>query len=206
MVDLRPPAAGATSDPPRARLLGALDRLSQSHSVIDIGINTLLAEAGVAKASLYTHFGSKDELIVAWLAERQERWFGWFHAHLGGHAPSGEPAQEIDAAFGFLEAWLSRSDFSGCPFISVQLQMKDPEHPAVRKARAYAERLHEFFRSRLAALGLGAPLATTLLELYLGTIVVRQLAAGTQPALVARRSAAQLVRRATRRAARLETG
>jgi AcrR family transcriptional regulator len=85
--------------------LGALDQLSQSHSVIDIGINTLLAHAGVAKASLYTHFGSKDELIAAWLDERQERWFGWFYAHLAAHAPSGEPAHEIDAAFGFLEAW-----------------------------------------------------------------------------------------------------
>lgn len=188
------------SGPPRARLLNALDRLSQSHSVLDIGINALLAEAGVAKASLYGHFGSKDALIVAWLDERQQRWFGWFHAHLAAAAPDADPAHEIDAAFGFLEAWLERADFSGCPFISVQLQVKDAAHPAVQKARAYAERLHEFFRSRLVRLGARGSLATTLLELYLGTIVVRQLEAGTHPALSARRSAAKLVRRATRHA------
>ncbi len=174
--------------------------------MIDIGINALLTEAGVAKASLYTHFGSKDELIAAWLDERQGRWFGWLYAHLETHAPSREPAQEIDAAFGFLEAWLDRPDFAGCPFISVQLQIKDPEHPAVRKARAYAERLHEFFRSRLAELGVRSSLATTLLELYLGTIVARQLARGTRPARSARRSASELVRRATRRARRPTTG
>lgn len=187
---------------PRARLLSALDRLSQTHSVLDIGINALLAEAGVAKASLYAHFGSKDDLIVAWLDERQQRWFGWFHAHLAAEAADGEPGREIDAAFGFLEAWLERADFSGCPFVSVQLQVKDPAHPAVRKARAYAERLHEFFRSRLLRLGAPGSLATTLLELYLGTIVVRQLEVGKHPALSARRSAAKLLRRATRRAIR----
>lgn len=187
-----------TGEAPRARLLGALDRLSQSHSVLDIGINTLLAEARVAKASLYSHFGSKDELIVAWLDERQQRWFGWFEAHLASQVVDSEPAREIDAAFGFLEAWLGRADFSGCPFISVQLQVKDPEHPAVQKARAYAARLYEFFRSRLAKLGVRGTLATTLLELYLGTIVVRQLEAGTRPALTARRTAAELVRQAAR--------
>ena len=183
-------------------MLSALDRLSQTHSVLDIGINALLAEAGVAKASLYAHFGSKDDLIVAWLDERQQRWFGWFHAHLAAEAPDAEPAREIDAAFGFLEAWLERADFSGCPFVSVQLQVKDPAHPAVRKARAYAERLHEFFRSRLVRLGARGSLATTLLELYLGTIVVRQLEVGRHPALTARRSAAKLLGRATRGAVR----
>jgi len=201
-----PPPTGASTDPlpgsPRVRLLSALDRLSQSHSVLDIGINALLAEAGVAKASLYAHFGSKDDLIVAWLDERQQRWFSWFQAHLAAVAPGAEPAAEIDAAFGFLEAWLERADFSGCPFISVQLQVKDAAHPAVRKARAYADRLHEFFRSRLVQLGARGSLATTLLELYLGTIVVRQLEIGSRPALTARRSAAKLLRRATRRAPR----
>ena len=197
-----PAGTDPSSGPPRVRLLGALDRLSQNHSVLDIGINTLLSEAGVAKASLYSHFGSKDDLIVAWLDERQERWFGWFHAHIASHAGDASPAREIDAAFGFLEIWLSRPDFSGCPFISVQLQMKDPAHPAVQQARTYAERLHAFFRNRLAQLGVRAPLATTLLELYLGTIVVRQLDAGTHPARTARRSARKLVRRATRSAIR----
>lgn len=184
--------------PPRARLLGALDRLSQAESVLDIGINALLAEAGVAKASLYTHFGSKDELIVAWLEERQERWFGWFHTHLAARALDGQAALEIDAAFDFLELWLSRADFSGCPFISIQLQVKAEEHPAVLKARAYAKRLHDFFRSRLEQLGAPAALATPLLELYLGAIVVRQLAVGKHPGRAARRAAAKLVRRSTR--------
>lgn len=184
--------------PPRARLLGALDRLHQTESVLDVGINALLAEAGVAKASLYTHFGSKDELIVAWLEERQERWFGWFHAHLAAQSTNGQAALEIDAAFDFLETWLSRADFSGCPFISVQLQVKGGGHPAVLKARAYAQRLHDFFSSRLGQLGAPKALATTLLELYLGAIVVRQLSVGKHPGGAARRSAAKLVRRSTR--------
>jgi len=180
---------------PRERLLSALDLLSQTENVLDIGINTLLGEADVAKASLYSHFGSKDALIAAWLEKRQSQWFGWFDEHLAKNAATCEPRAELDAAFGFLEAWLSRDDFAGCPFVTVYLQLRDPDHPAGQRAREYATRLHDFFRIRLVALGVRRPreLAGALLELFLGAIVVKQLGAGGHAARTARQSANQLI-------------
>lgn len=182
-------------DGPRERLLHTLDVLSQHENVLDIGINTLLAEADVAKASLYSHFGSKDALIAAWLEKRQQEWFGWFDEHLQKHANSCEARIELDAAFGFLEVWLARDDFAGCPFVSVYLQLRDPEHPAGRQARHYAARIHEFFHERLKALRAkrSEELATALVELFLGAVVVEQLAAGSHTARSARRSARLLV-------------
>lgn len=180
---------------PRERLLHTLDVLSETQNVLDIGINALLGEADVAKASLYSHFGSKEALIAAWLDKRQTEWFGWFDAHLASAAAAGEPRAELDAAFGFLENWLRRADFSGCPFVTTYLQLRDAEHPVARQARNYARRLQDFFRERLLALRAkrAAELATTLLELFLGAIVVEQLGVGNHAARAARRSANLLI-------------
>ena len=180
---------------PRARLLDTLDVLSETENVLDIGINRLLSEADVAKASLYAHFGSKDALIAAWLDKRQDEWFGWFDEHLACHATSCEPRAELDAAFGFLETWLARDDFAGCPFVTIYLQLRDPEHPAGRRARSYATRIHDFFHERLLRLEARRPgeLAAALLELFLGAIVVEQLVAGVYPARSARRGAKALM-------------
>ena len=183
---------------PRDRLLATLNDLSTRGSVMDVGINAVLKASGVAKASLYEHFGSKEGLIVAWLSERQTQWFGWFDAHVARHADETDPRSELDAAFGFLEAWLARSDFAGCPFVSVYLQLNAPEHPAAESSRAYAQRLHAFFRRRLSALGIGSGAsertATALLDLFLGAIVVKQLGIGRNPAKSARSTASHIVR------------
>jgi AcrR family transcriptional regulator len=184
------------SPPPRQRLLTALDTLSQSQSVLDVGIDTILREAGVAKASLYQHFGSKEALLIAWLQRRQELWFGYFDEYIRDRARSGEPLAEVEAAFGFLEAWLAREDFAGCPFLTTFLQLNDSAHPVADTARSYADRLHRFFRSRLAQAGLknSALNASSLLELFLGAVTLQQMAVGRNPARAARRTAHLLLR------------
>ncbi len=168
--------------------------LAQNQSVLNVGVDAILAEAGVAKASLYRHFGSKDELIVAWLDERQRAWFEFLDQHLRQHAATGEPLSEIDAAFGFLEVWLSRGDFSGCPFMTVFMQRKDAADPVARRARLYGQALFEFFRSRLVTADVAAPAreATALLELFLGAVVAKQMGVGDYAAGSAR-AAARLV-------------
>jgi hypothetical protein len=77
----------------------------------------------------------------------------------------------------------------------VHLQLRDEEHPATQRAREYATRIHDFVRTRLVALGVRRPreLATALLELFLGAIVVKQLDAGGHAARSARRRANQLL-------------
>ncbi|MEM1022756.1 MAG: TetR/AcrR family transcriptional regulator [Myxococcota bacterium] len=185
---------------PRDRLLTTLDDMSTRGSVMDVGINTVLRASSVAKASLYEHFGSKEGLIVAWLEARQTQWFGWFEGHVAEQADQADPRSELDAAFGFLETWLGRSDFAGCPFLSIYLQLNTPDHPAAESSRAYARRLHAFFRRHLSALGAGSRpterAASTLLELFLGAIVVKQLGIGRSPAKTARSAARQVVNHA----------
>lgn len=178
---------------PKARLFEALDLLSQQHSVLDIGLNTLLAQAHVAKASLYQHYDSKDELLVDWLKHRQTLWFQWFNDFIKESAPTQAPLDELHAAFDFLAHWLSRSDFAGCPFVTVSSQLKDPKHPAATQAQRYAQTLLAFLTARLERLHSDTPThhANVLLSLYLGATVTQKLAtselnAGAHAAAAAR--------------------
>lgn len=176
---------------PRERLLLALDQLTAENTVLDVGINSLLERSGVAKASLYANFASKDELIVAWLEARQDTWFGFFESHIERHAPGAAPDKVLDAAFDFLDVWFAREDFSGCPFIATFLQLKDANHPAAVAAKKYATRLHQFFVTQVAALQRpDAPhAASALFSLFIGAVVTRQMSVGGQPALAARHAA-----------------
>jgi AcrR family transcriptional regulator len=181
---------------PRVRLLSALDTLTEKRSALDVGIDAILARADVAKASLYDHFGSKDGLLVAWLDDRQARWFGFFDAHVAGRAKPGRPESALEAAFDFLAAWFARPDFSGCPFVATFLQVKDPGHPAAVVARAYAARLRAFFRGRLVAMRAPGPDsgADALLELFLGAVVAHQMGVARSPAAAARHAARRIWR------------
>lgn len=170
-------------------------------TVLDVGIDPLLRQAGVAKASLYGHFGSKDGLVVAWLDERQARWFGYFDAFVTARAGPADPEGALDAAFGFLASWFERPDFGGCPFVATYLQLKDARHPAAAVAQAYAARLLAFFHGNLAALRVDRPdeVAGALLELFLGAVVARQMGVSSAPAASAAGAARRLYAAATRR-------
>jgi AcrR family transcriptional regulator len=80
------------------------------------GIDTILAESGVAKMTLYKYFKSKDDLIVAALELRDRRWMEWFTETLQRRADS--PQQRVLAVFDVLAEWFVRDEFRGCMFIN----------------------------------------------------------------------------------------
>lgn len=101
---------------PRERILETASRLFHSQGYNNTGINQILAEADVAKASLYQHFGSKDELGVIYLKEGRTEWFSGLDQWTGGKKA---PAQKLCACFDFLEYALQKDDFLGCKFINM---------------------------------------------------------------------------------------
>ena len=93
------------------------------------GIDRILAEAGVAKMTLYKHFGSKDALIQAALERRDERWRAWFRDAVARRAET--PRGRLLAVFDALEEWFVRPDFHGCMFIRAAGEyaaLDDPIH------------------------------------------------------------------------------
>ena len=99
---------------PKDRILETAARLFYAQGYNATGINQILEEAKVAKASLYTHYGSKDELGIAYVKSAREDWFSALHIFLEKKNTANE---KLLACFDFLERNLRLNDYKGCRFI-----------------------------------------------------------------------------------------
>jgi len=136
----------------RQRILDTASALFYARGVRAVGVDLVVADSGVAKTSLYRHFRTKDDLIVAFLErEDAEFWAQWDEVS-ARHA--GDPAGEIEAHMRWIGKRLARSNYRGCPQINVAAEFAEADHPAREVARRHMHAM----RKRLAELarGLGA--------------------------------------------------
>ena len=112
----------------RERILDTAYELFSRRAIRDVGIAEVIEQAGVAKATLYRHFPSKDELVIAFLERREERWtLAWVEAEARRRGTT--PEKQLLAIFELFDEWFQRDDFEACSFINVLLEM-GPTHPA----------------------------------------------------------------------------
>lgn len=104
-----------TSVPARERILLTAHDLFYRDGIRATGIDRVIAESGVAKVSFYRHFPSKNDLIVAYLASRHERWMTWFADALRRHGADRKGAAALTPA---LEEWFHDGGYRGCAFIN----------------------------------------------------------------------------------------
>jgi AcrR family transcriptional regulator len=170
MMTSHPPSPSEATDV-RERILAVASELFYKQGARAVGVDLVVERAAVAKSSLYRHFRTKDDLIVAFLErEDVDFWAIW----------DGVAAAHADDALGELEAhmrWigerLGRANYRGCPQINVAAEFAEQDHPAREVARAHMQAL----RARLAAiagrLGASAPdaLAAQLALLVNGAFV-----------------------------------
>ncbi|MFF7642833.1 TetR family transcriptional regulator [Streptomyces canus] len=137
----------------RERLLEAAATLTYRDGV-GIGVDALCKAAGVSKRSMYQLFESKDELLAASLEERASAYV----AALLPPADDGRPPRErILHVFDQLTSEATAPDFQGCRFLVVQIELKDPGHPASRVAHGVKENLKAFFRTEAEQGGASDP-------------------------------------------------
>lgn len=118
---------------PRERLLTAAYDLFSANGVNNVGIDTILAKSGCAKASLYGNFRSKADLAVAFLDRREAVWtHGWLEAEIIRRAST--PDERLLAIFDVYDRWFRKKTFEGCSFMNVLLESR-AESP-VRRAAA----------------------------------------------------------------------
>lgn len=101
---------------PAERLLTTAARLFSRHGINATGIDRILAEAGVAKMTLYNQFGSKEGLVSAVLEREGEAWRRWFRNSV--EASGASPLDRLLGIFKVLEDWFRRDDFCGCAFVN----------------------------------------------------------------------------------------
>ena len=116
----------------RQRIVDTAYDLFSRHSVRAVGIDRIVAEAGVAKMSLYRHFPTKDALVLAVLQEREQRWTrDWLGAEVISRAST--PQGRLLAIFDVFGEWFQSGDFEGDSFVKMLLEFDDPASP-VRQA------------------------------------------------------------------------
>jgi AcrR family transcriptional regulator len=106
----------------RERILDTAYELFSRRGIRDVGIDEVIERAGVAKATLYRHFPSKDDLVLAFLERREERWtLAWVEAEAERRGTT--PEVQLLAIFELFDEWFHREDFEACSFINVLLEM-----------------------------------------------------------------------------------
>jgi AcrR family transcriptional regulator len=106
----------------RERILETAYELFSRRGIRDVGVDEIIDRAGVAKATLYRHFSSKDELVLAFMELREERWtVGWVEKEALQRGNT--PEERLFAIFEIFDEWFHQEDFAGCPFINTLLEM-----------------------------------------------------------------------------------
>ena len=177
----------------RDRLLEAADRLFYAEGTRAVGIDRVLAEAEAAKASLYSHFGCKDDLVAAY-AERRIAEARWRIEAFVAPIPPQERATRI---FDWIVAWAESPEFMGCPLQRVVGEITDAGHPARILAAGQREWMLARFVEWVEAAGAVnvRQVATALLVLFDGAAIA-SLQDGARRARDARWAAKELLKAA----------
>lgn len=141
----------------RDQLLDVAIELFFKNGCHTTGIDTLLARAGVAKMTLYAHFKSKEELILAAAERLHERQMAQLREVISDAAKS--PLERLHAVFDDLHAFVSCVDFAGCPFHNVAAEFGDLHHPIHQMAARHKREVEEELVTALVRDGIGEPRA-----------------------------------------------
>jgi AcrR family transcriptional regulator len=177
----------------RRRILETADRLFYQEGVRAVGVDRIIAEAGVAKMSLYKHFASKDDLILAALQHREEGVLEFFRAAMERHGK--RTKDPLRAFFAALKEFFESPGFRGCPFQNAAVELADPSHVGAEFVRGHKQRFSEFLRGLIEeSLGkAAAKVAPAVAILVEGALITAVIQGRPDAADVARDAALKLV-------------
>ncbi len=139
----------------RQRVLDAAYQLFSQRGIHRVGIDEIVAKSGCAKASLYDHFGSKSDLALAFLVEREKLWTrDWLEAELNRTART--PDERLLAVFDVFHGWFQVTRFEGCSFITVLLETSDGD-PIHAEAAAQLAKIRSMIAHDARKAGLKQP-------------------------------------------------
>jgi AcrR family transcriptional regulator len=140
----------------RERILESAYELFSHRGIRAVGIDEIRERADVAKATLYRHFASKDELVLAFLDRREQLWTReWVERE--ARARASDPEGQLLAIFDAFDEWFRQADFEGCSFINVMLEWADREHPIGRASVLHLANIRAFLATLAAEAGLREP-------------------------------------------------
>ena len=174
----------------RQRLIDAAYEQFTRQGFHAVGLDRILADAGVSKQTFYNHFESKEDLMLAVLDKRSDIDLSTFREML--HDIAGDdPRAQLDAIWDVLDAWFNRDDFRGCIFITAAAEFPFANDPAHQKAANHAAKTQRMLAEIARQAGAEDPvgLAERLFILIDGAFVVRHVTGNDRAAQIARDNA-----------------
>jgi len=176
------------------RILATATSLFESRGIQASGVDTIIAEAGIAKATLYKHFPSKNLLITAYLRDKSDRFYEWLNSRL-----ISKKENSLDILITLcelVEQWIMTPEFHGLPFHIASVEFPDPAHPINQYSAVLAVELQGYLSKIAATAGAKDPdaLGQQLTMLFEGAALVERLSPGLGAAKRAKNAAVTLIR------------
>jgi AcrR family transcriptional regulator len=183
----------------RDRLIDTASALFNRYGFHATGVDRIVAVAKVAKKTLYAHFPSKEDLILAALSRKRAAFADKFLPAV--RATSDQPRERLLSLFELAKGWFSDPDFYGCIFVNAAVEYSEPGHPINGCAREFKTLLRGFAREQAEAGGAADPdaLADQIALLFEGATTVAQVSARPDAATTAKTIAALLIDQAFRK-------
>lgn len=182
---------------PADRLLDAAAALFDREGVRAVGVDRLVAEADVARASLYQNFGSKDALVLAWLTRQDELDRAGYDRALRAAARTGrvDPVTRIRAFFDLAVSATRRRHYRGCLYVNALTEFPDDDHSVHLLVADHRRWMREEIADAAAMAGVADPveLARSVQLLYDGGLVGAKTARSVEPIRLAERLALALL-------------
>ena len=148
--------AAAPAISARQRILDSAYELFSRNGVRAVGVDQVISHASVAKATLYRHFPSKDDLVLAFLQQREQLWTKeWVEAEARRRGST--PEEQLLAIFDLFHDWFQEDDFEGCSFINTLLEMSDLETSIGQASAVHLHNIRSILRTLAEEAGLREP-------------------------------------------------
>ncbi|WP_276752755.1 TetR/AcrR family transcriptional regulator [Chlorogloeopsis fritschii] len=159
----------------REHILNIADELFYRQGIRATGVDTIIAKSGVAKTTLYRYFPSKDDLVVAYLEQRNQRFWELMEVEIAKHPH--QPREQLLAVFKWLDELLAKPDCLGCPFLIATAEYAELDYPGHQVAIAHKEAVRDRLIQLAENAGVSNPgeLAANLLLLIDGAFAQRRL-------------------------------
>jgi AcrR family transcriptional regulator len=178
----------------REKILLTASSLFESRGIQASGVDTIIAEAGIAKATLYKHYPSKNLLVTAYLRDKSDRFYEWLNSRL---VSKKENSVEILITLcELVEQWIMTPEFHGLPFHIASVEFPNPDHPINQYSAVLAVELQGYLAKIAATAGAKDPeaLGQQLTILFEGAALVERLSPGAGAAKRAKNAAITLIR------------
>ena len=187
-------------DPPkngRERLVAAAVDLFYRHGFGAVGIDRVIASAGVTKTTFYKHFEGKDDLMVA-AVQRRDEWESQAWDRAVRRLAGDDPAARLLATLDVLDLWFNEPDFRGCMFTNTAMEFPNPHDPVHQAAMAYKRRVRDHWRDLARSAGAREAEAEVFADCFTavieGALILRQTQGRNDAARVVRPMVEQLVK------------